>query len=167
MSLISPDSGLLIWMTLIFAIVFFILAKFGFPIITGMVDKRSDRIDASIAKAREAEQKLAHLADEQAAMIEQTRQEQGRILREATETREKILSQAREDAQQEAVKLLQNAKTQIEAERETAIREIRRQVAMISVEVAEKVVRKDLGDDSGQASLLDRLVEEASKLHMS
>lgn len=167
MSLIAPDSGLLIWMTLIFAIVFFILAKFGFPIITGMVDKRSDRIDASIAKAKEAEQKLAHLADEQAAMIEQTRQEQGRILREAAETREKILSQAREDARQEAVKILQNAKTQIEAERETAILEIRRQVAMISVEVAEKVVRKELGEDSEQTALLDRFVEETSKMHMS
>lgn len=167
MSLIAPDSGLLIWMTLIFAIVFFVLAKFGFPIITGMVDKRSDRIDASIAKAKEAELRLEHLADEQKALIEQTRQEQGRILREATETREKILSQAREDAQQEAVKILKNAKTQIEAERETAIREIRRQVAMISVEVAEKVVRKDLGDDSEQAALLDRFVEEVSKLHMS
>lgn len=167
MSLIAPDSGLLIWMTLIFAIVFFVLAKFGFPIITGMVDKRSDRIDASIAKAKEAELRLEHLADEQKALIEQTRQEQGRILREATETREKILSQAREDAQQEAVKILKNAKTQIEAERETAIREIRRQVAMISVEVAEKVVRKDLGDDSEQTALLDRFVEEVSKLHMS
>ena len=167
MSLIAPDSGLLIWMTLIFAIVFIVLAKFGFPIITGMVDKRSDRIDASIAKAKEAELRLEHLADEQKALIEQTRQEQGRILREATETREKILSQAREDAQQEAVKILKNAKTQIEAERETAIREIRRQVAMISVEVAEKVVRKDLGDDSEQAALLDRFVEEVSKLHMS
>lgn len=167
MSLIAPDSGLLIWMTLIFAIVFFVLAKFGFPIITGMVDKRSDRIDASIAKAKEAELRLEHLADEQKALIEQARQEQGRILREATETREKILSQAREDAQQEAVKILKNAKTQIEAERETAIREIRRQVAMISVEVAEKVVRKDLGDDSEQAALLDRFVEEVSKLHMS
>lgn len=167
MSLIAPDSGLLIWMALIFAIVFFVLAKFGFPIITGMVDKRSDRIDASIAKAKEAELRLEHLADEQKALIEQTRQEQGRILREATETREKILSQAREDAQQEAVKILKNAKTQIEAERETAIREIRRQVAMISVEVAEKVVRKDLGDDSEQAALLDRFVEEVSKLHMS
>ena len=167
MSLIAPDSGLLIWMTLIFAIVFFVLAKFGFPIITGMVDKRSDRIDASIAKAKEAELRLDHLADEQKALIEQTRQEQGRILREATETREKILSQAREDAQQEAVKILKNAKTQIEAERETAIREIRRQVAMISVEVAEKVVRKDLGDDSEQTALLNRFVEEVSKLHMS
>ena len=167
MSLISPDSGLLIWMTLIFAIVFFVLAKFGFPIITGMVDKRSERINESIAKAKEAEQRLAHLADEQAALIEQARQEQGRILREATETREKILSQAREDARQEAVKILQNAKTQIEAERETAIRDIRRQVAMISVEVAEKVVRKDLSDDGEQTALLDRLVQEASGVHMS
>jgi len=167
MSLISPDSGLLIWMTLIFGIVFFILAKFGFPIITGMVDKRGERIEASIAKAKEAERRLEHIAEEQAAMMEQARQEQGRILREAAETREKILSQARSEAQEEAVKILKNAKTQIEAERESAILDIRRQVAMISVEVAEKVVRKDLSEDSAQTALLERLVEEASNAHLS
>lgn len=167
MSLISPDSGLLIWMTLIFAIVLFILAKFGFPMITGMVDKRSERINESIAKAKEAEQKLARLAEEQKRMIEEARLEQDRIFKEATDTRATIIAQARQDAQDEASKILAHAKTQIAAERESAIRDIRRQVAAISVEVAEKVVRKDLEEDSEQMDLLARMVDEASNTRLS
>ena len=167
MSLISPDSGLLIWMTLIFAIVLFILAKFGFPMITGMVDKRSERINESIAKAKEAEQKLARLAEEQKRMIEEARLEQDRIFKEATDTRTTIIAQARQDAQDEAAKILAHAKTQIAAERESAIRDIRRQVAAISVEVAEKVVRKDLEEDSEQMDLLARMVDEASNTRLS
>lgn len=167
MSLISPDSGLIIWMTLIFAIVFFILAKFGFPAITDMVDKRSDRINESIARAREAEDRVARLAEEQARMIEETRLEQSRILKEATDTRAEIIAQAREDAREETAKMIEHAKTQIAAERESAVREIRSQIASISVEVAEKIVCKDLSEDSEQMALLDRFVDEASKARLS
>lgn len=167
MSLITPDSGLIIWMTLIFGIVFFILAKFGFPAITDMVDKRSDRINESIAKAREAEDRIARLAEEQARMIEETKLEQGRILKEATDTRATIIAQAKADAQEETAKLIEHAKTQIAAERESAIREIRNQIASISVEVAEKIVRKELEEDSEQMALLDRFVDEASKARLS
>ena len=96
-------------------------------------------------------------------MIEQTRLEQSRILKEASEARESIIAQAREEAAAEASKLLEHAKVEIAAERESAIRDIRRQVAMISVEVAEKIVRKDLDAAGGQQDLLDRMVEEASQ----
>ena len=167
MSLIAPDSGLLIWMTIIFAIVFVILAKFGFPLITEMVEKRGERIEAGLAKAKEAESRLEHLAEEQAAILGQTRKEQDRILREAEDTRDKIIAQARDDARGQASKILQDARVQIEAERQEAVRDICGRVAEISLEVAEKVVRKDLGDESGQQALLDRYVEEASKVHLN
>ena len=111
MSLITPDFGLLVWMVLIFGIVFFILAKFGFPMITGMVDKRAERIGDSISKAREAEEKLAALAQEQEKMIEQTRLEQGRILKEAAEARDAMVAQAKEQAAEEASKILEKAKS--------------------------------------------------------
>ena len=167
MSLISPDSGLLIWMTLIFAIVFFVLAKFGFPLITGMVDKRSERINASIAKAKEAEEKLATLAEEQQRMIEQARLEQSRILKEAAQARDNMIAQARQQASDEAAKILDHARTEIAAERESAIRDIRKEVAMLSVQVAEKIVRKDLETSENQMALLDRMVDEASKLQVN
>ena len=99
-------------------------------------------------------------------MIEETRLEQSRILKEASESRERIIAQAKEDAAAEAAKLLEHAKVEIAAERESAVRDIRRQVAMISVEVAEKIVRKDLDEGDGQLALLDRLVDEAEKAQM-
>ena len=163
MSLITPDFGLLFWMTLIFGIVFFLLAKFGFPMITGMVDERSKRINDSIAKAKEAEQRLATLAEEQSRMIEQTRLEQGRLLREVSESREQIIAQAKVQAEAEASKILADARVRINEERENAVRDIRRQVSLISVEVAQKIVRKELSSDGAQQELLDKLVDEASR----
>ena len=163
MSLITPDFGLLFWMVVIFGIVFFLLAKFGFPVITKAVQTRSDHIADSLKAADEAQARLAGLAEEQAKMIEETRLEQSRILKEASESRERIIAQAKEEAAAEAAKLLDHAKVEIAAERESAIRDIRRQVAMISVEVAEKIVRKDLEGDAGQQGLIDRMVDEAAQ----
>ena len=163
MSLITPDFGLLFWMVVIFGIVFFLLAKFGFPVITKAVQTRSDHIADSLKAADEAQARLAGLAQEQAKMIEETRLEQSRILKEASESRERIIAQAKEEAAAEAAKLLDHAKVEIAAERESAIRDIRRQVAMISVEVAEKIVRKDLEGDEAQQGLIDRMVDEAAQ----
>lgn len=163
MSLITPDTGLVVWMVLIFGIVFFVLAKFGFPVITSMVQKRSDHIEESLRKAQEAQDRLEGLAAEQIRMIEQTRLEQKRILKEAQEARDRIIAGAKQQAQEEAAKMLEQAKTAIAAERETALQEICRQVSLVSVQVAEKIVRKDLDTTSGQLSLIDRMVDEASK----
>lgn len=162
MSLVTPDSGLLFWMVLIFGIVFFILAKFGFPMITGMVDRRRERIEDSIAKAKEAEERLSSLAEEQARLIEQTRLEQSRIISEASETRDRIVAQAKEQATEEAARIIDHARVEIAAERESAIRDIRRQVALLSVDVAEKIVRRELDAEAGQMELVDRLIDEAS-----
>lgn len=163
MSLITPDFGLLFWMVVIFGLVFFLLAKFGFPMITDAVRQRSDHIADSLKAAEQAQARLASLAQEQDKLIEQTRLEQSRILKEASEARESIIAQAREEAAAEAAKLLDHAKVEIAAERESAIRDIRRQVAMISVEVAEKIVRKDLDGEDGQLALIDRMVDEAAR----
>ena len=162
MSLITPAFGLLVWMVLIFGIVFFVLAKWGFPLITGMVDKRSDRIEQSIAKAREAEKSLSELAYRQEQLIEETRKEQARILKEATEAREQLLTAAKEQARDEASQLIQQARTQIAAEKESALRDIRSEVASLSVEVAEKVLREKLSSEEAQMALIDRVVGEVT-----
>ena len=167
MNLVTPDTGLLFWMVVIFGLVFFLLAKFGFPIITKAVQQRSDHIADSLKAAEQAQARLTGMAEEQQKMIEQTRLEQSRILKETSEAREKIIAQAKEEASAEAAKLLEHAKVEIAAERESAIRDIRRQVAMISVEVAEKIVRKDLEGTDGQLELIDRMVDEASKARIS
>lgn len=167
MSLITPDSGLIIWMTLIFGIVFFLLAKFGFPAITSSVQARADRINESIRAAKEAEERLSTLAQEEQRMIEDARKQQAEILMEAAKSRDAILADARAKAQDETSKMIEHAKVQIAAERESAIREIRGQVALISVNVAEKVLRKDLENPEAQLKLIDRLLDEVTSSEMN
>lgn len=163
MSLITPDFGLIVWMTLIFGIVFFILAKWGFPMITDSVQKRADRINASIKAAKEAEEKLRNLAAEQSEMIEEARKEQARILKEAAASRDMIVEQAKVQAQDEATKIMDHARTQIAADKESALRDIRKEVALLSVSVAEKVLKKDLADSGSQTELVNRFVDEIGK----
>ncbi len=160
MSLITPDFGLLVWMTLIFGIVFFLLAKWGFPMITNMVDERSKRINDSIAKAKEAEESLEQLAQRQQQLIDDSRREQARILKEAAGERDAMIEAAKEQARDEAGKILAEARTQIAAEKESALREIRTTVAELSVNVAEKVLREDLSSDRAQMALVEKLVSE-------
>lgn len=162
MNLMLPDSGLLFWMTIIFAIVFFILAKFGFPIITGMVDKRAKRIDEAIAAARKAEESLAGLAKEQERLLSEARTEQARILQEAAVQRDNMIVQAQEQAREEAKKIMDEAKARIQEEKEAALRDVRKEVALLSVTIAEKVVRKELSTDKGQMELIDRMIDDLS-----
>ncbi len=150
-------------MTLIFGIVFFILAKWGFPMITDSVQKRADRINASIKAAKEAEEKLRNLAAEQSEMIEEARKEQARILKEAAASRDMIVEQAKVQAQDEATKIMDHARTQIAADKESALRDIRKEVALLSVSVAEKVLKKDLEDSGSQTELVNRFVDEIGK----
>ena len=161
MNLITPDTGLLFWMVLIFGIVFFILAKWGFPAITGMVDKRNEHISESLRLADEAQARMSRLAEEQEKLIAETRQEQGRILKEAAQARAEILAQAKEDAKAQTAEMVSKAREQIENERESALRDIRRQVALLSVDVAEKVLRSNLDSSVEQQKLIERYVEES------
>ena len=147
-------------MTLIFGIVLFLLWKFGFPTITDMVEKRTRRINDSLQKAAEAELRLQNLAEEQNALIEKARKEQAAILKEATETKNRILADAKEQAKEEAGKILSEARTQIAAEKESALRDIRKEVALLSVSVAEKILRKDLSGEAGQQEYIDKMVDE-------
>ena len=166
MNLVTPDFGLLFWMVVIFGIVFFLLAKFGFPIITDVVDKRSAKIARSLKDADEIEARMAAWKVEQAQMLEQARREQSAMLKEATETKARIIAEAKVQAHEEADRILAQAKTQIEAEKESALRDVRREVALLSVEVAEKVLRQELSDRNQQRALAETLVDEAEKAQL-
>lgn len=162
MNLLLPESGLLFWMTIIFAIVFILLAKFGFPIITGMVEKRNQRINDSLKAARVAEEAVAHLTQEKERILEETRQEQSRLMKEAASEREKMIEQAQIQAQNEAEKILQAATARIQEEKEAAMKELRNEVAAVSLAIAEKALRKELASDKGQTELINRLVDQMS-----
>lgn len=165
MNLMLPDSGLLFWMTIIFAIVLFILAKFGFPMITGMVEKRNKRINDSLEAARRAEEAIASLNEEQERIMAQTRAEQARLMKEASQERERMMAKAAQEAREEAQKIMEETRVRINEEKEAALRDVRREVALLSLAVAEKVVRKELSTEEGRNELVDKLVDELSSVN--
>ena len=160
MSLLTPEIGLLFWMIIAFGVVFFVLAKFGFPIITQMIDNRKKYIDESLDAARQANEKLAKIQEESAAMLKQAQEKQSQILAEAMEMRKQIVEKAQAEATTAGQKILEEAKQQIQVEKEDAIRDIRRQVGELSVQVAEKVLRQSLATDKDQMAMIDRMLDE-------
>ena len=162
MDLLIPDSGLLFWMTVVFLIVFVILRKAGFGAIVKMVTKRKAFIDESLKKAHEANEKLANIQKEGESILQDAREKQAAILREAAETRDAIVEKAQDKAREEGARLLSDAKSQIETEKQNAIREIRTQVAELSVQIAEKVLKEKLSSDKEQMDMINRLLDEVS-----
>ena len=162
MDLLIPSTGLLFWMCITFFIVYALLRKFGFPAIVGMVNERKQFIDDSLRKAQEANEKLANIQKEGESILREARDKQSQMLKEATATRDAIIEKAQTQAKGEAACLIADAKAQIEAEKASAIREIRAEMAQLSVQVAEKVVRKNLADDASQMELIDKLLDEVS-----
>lgn len=160
-SFLTPDLGLLFWMFLAFVIVFGVLAKFGFPVITKMVEDRKRYIDESLQNARIANEKLSRVKIESEKLIQEAREQQDRILKEAMATQQSIISEAKSKALVESNKLLENAKKQIQVEKENALREIRAQVADLSVNVAEKILLRKLDKTAEQDQFVARLVDEA------
>ena len=166
-AILTPDFGLFFWMLVAFLVVFFLLAKFGFPVITGMVQERKDFIDESLRKAHEASERLENIKQEGEAILQEAREKQAQIMKEAAETRDTIVQKAQEKAKDEGTRLLSEAKAEIEAEKQNAIRDIRGQVAELSVLIAEKVLREKLDTETQQMELIDRLLNEvASKNQM-
>lgn len=162
MSLITPDFGLLFWMTIVFLIVLGIVSKFGFKVIVKMVNDRKDYIDSSLQMAHEANKKLANIKVESDALLQEARERQAAILKEAAATRDAIVEKAQDKAHEESNRLLTEAKVEIENQRQAAVSDIRKQVATLSVEIAEKVLREKLGDEKTQMDLIERMLDEIS-----
>ena len=141
MDLLIPSTGLLFWMTITFLVVFFLLWKFGFPVITGMVKERQAFIDESLKKAHEANERLANIQKEGESILQEAREKQAQMLKEAAATRDAIVEQAQTKARSEGARLLEEAKATIEQEKKAAIADIRQQVATLSVQIAEKVLK--------------------------
>ena len=162
MDLLMPSFGLMFWMAIVFFVVLGLLWKFGFPTITKMVEERKQYIDESLRKAQEANEKLANIQKEGESILQEAREQQALILKEATSARDAIVAKAESQAKEQGEKLISDAKVQIDAEKQNAIREIRSQVAELSVKIAEKIIKKQLSTDANQMELIDRLLDEFS-----
>ena len=149
-------------MTVVFLVVLFILWKYGFPVIVKMVDERKAFVDESLRKAHEANERLANIQKEGESILQEAREKQSQILKEAAETRDAIVEKAQDKARQEGARLLDDARAAIEQEKKAAIADIRKQVATLSVEIAEKVLKQNLKDDKAQMDLIERMLDEVS-----
>ncbi|KGI60561.1 ATP synthase F0, B subunit [Prevotella sp. DNF00663] len=161
-SILTPDLGLLFWMFLAFLVVFVVLALVAFPLIIKMVNGRKNYIDESLRKAHEASERLLNIKQEGESILQEAREKQAIILKEAGNTRDTIVEKAQEKAREESTRLLNDAKVQIEAEKQNAIREIRSQVAELSVKIAEKILREKLSTGDQQMELIDKLMGDIS-----
>lgn len=164
MSLLIPDSGLLFWMIISFGVVFFILAKFGFPVIVRMVEERRKNIQKSLDNAKLAEDQLKNFKAESESIINSARKEQVKILHEANQLKENILNSAKQEAKELTAKQIEAVKKEIQKEKEAAIQNIKSQIAILSVEVAEKVLRQELNNSSAQMNMINKLVEETANM---
>lgn len=161
MSILLPDAGLLFWMLVAFGIVFFILSKYALPAITSAIDERKRFIDDALENAKKANAKLADINAEGEAILKAAHDEQARILREVATVREQLMKEAREKASAEGEKMLAETRRVIEQEKAAALNEIRNTVAELSLDIAGKVLRRELSDDKAQEAYTEKLIDES------
>ena len=133
MGLLLPESGLLFWMLLSFGVVFAVLAKYGFPVITRMVEERRAYVEQSLQAAQEANDQLAQVKAQSEALLQSAREQQMKILNEASATRDQIVAEAKAKAQAETQRQIDDAKRQIRLEQEAAVRAARSQIALLAL----------------------------------
>lgn len=155
-----PHLGTIIWTTLVFGIVFFILSKFAWPVIIKAIEDREESIEKALSSAKEAEAKLSNLKKEQEEIISLAKREKEQIVREGIEQREKIVATAKEKAQAEAEKILDDARKRMQREREAALVEMKNQIASLSIDIATKVVRADMEDKVRHEKLVNELIKD-------
>ena len=160
MGLVTPNPGTIFWMLIIFGIAFFILRKFAWKPILNALKDREESIAQALNSAEEAKKEVIGLKANNDRIIAEARQEKNIILKEAKEIKDKIIAEAKEKAMQETAKSIVLAKQQIEAEKTAAINDIKKQVAELSVMIAEKVIRKELGNKSEQEKMVDGLIDD-------
>lgn len=160
MELITPDFGLLFWMTLAFGIVFFILAKFAFPVINGMLKKREEEINNALELAERTHKEMEQLQSNNEALLQQAREERDKILNEAKQISDKFIEDAKVKANEEKDRIIESARETIEHEKMAATTEIKNQIADISIKVAEKIIGKNLDSDKEQLDYINLLLQE-------
>ncbi len=160
MDLITPDFGLFFWMLVTFMLVFIILKKFAWKPIVQALREREDNIRDGLENAEEAKNELANVKIKSDKIISGAKIERDQLIKQGREIKEQITTEARKEAEEEAKKIVEAAKKLIEEEKVAAINQIKVQIASLSVEIAEKILRKKLSDDSVQKELMNSLLDE-------
>ncbi len=160
MELIQPAIGLIFWMSVSFLLLLFILRKFAWKPILKMLSDRETSIAEALNSARKAKDEMANLKADNERLLNEARAERDRMLKEARDTKDAIVAEAKSKAQTEANKVLQQARETIQTEKLAAITELKNQVATMSIEIAEKILRTELGNVEKQKALVQSLLKD-------
>ncbi|MFA9371769.1 MAG: F0F1 ATP synthase subunit B [Labilibaculum antarcticum] len=160
MDLVTPELGTFIWMLLSFGIVLVILAKYAWKPILNALKEREDSIKDALSSAERAKEEMSELQAGNERILQEARKEREAMLKEAKEMGSKLVSEAKQKATLEADKVIESARINIEGEKSAALNEIKAQVAILSVEIAEKILRQQFADDQQQKDYFKKLMDE-------
>jgi F-type H+-transporting ATPase subunit b len=162
MELVTPAFGLIFWMLVTFAIIFFILKKFAWKPILNMIKEREQGIEKALKSADDALESMRELKAGNEKILAEARNEKDNMLKDARETKDAIIAEAKTKAKQEADKLVAQARDTINAEKMAAIAELKAQVATLSIDIAEKILKEHLSTDDKQKTLVNNLVKDVT-----
>ncbi|KAB2859875.1 MAG: F0F1 ATP synthase subunit B [Flavobacteriales bacterium] len=158
--LVTPELGLIIWSTIVFCILFFLLAKFAWKPILNAVKDREASIENALNAAEQAKKEMQELSANNEVLLNQARAERDEMLKDARAVKDKMISDAKVTANAEAERIIASAKEAIQHEKLAAITELKNQVATLSIEIAEKIIKQELSTAEKQKSLIDNAVSE-------
>lgn len=162
MELVTPGIGLIFWMTLSFAIVYFLLKKFAWKPILSMIKERESSIENALNAAKNAKEEMLALQANNERILNEAKMQRDILLKEAREMKDSIIAEAKNNASKEAQKLLVTARENIQNEKMAAITELKNQVATLSIEIAEKILKEHLSSDEKQKTLINNLLQEVN-----
>lgn len=160
MELLTPGYGLIFWQIVVFLLLFFLLAKMAWKPILSSLKEREASIQNSLDSAERAKNEMAALRADNERLLKEAREERDKILRDAREAANRLHDQAQTDAKKAADRMIEDAKSVIQTEKQAALRDVKEQVAMFSLEVAEKLIRKNLEKDKDQKELVNRFIND-------
>lgn len=159
-SVLKPDPGLFIWTVVIFFLFWTLVGKYAFKPIAGAIKKREEDIQNALDEARKARTEMESLKSSNEALLQEAREERGKILKEAKELKDSIVGEAQNQAKTEASKILADAKVEIESQKNAAIAELKKEVGKISLEIAEKVLDRELDSVKNHEDYVASLVDQ-------
>ena len=160
MNLTSPES-LIFWTTIVFIIFFILLRKFAWKPILGAVKSREDSINTALQSAEAARREMQDLTATNERILQEARMERDAMLKEAREMREKMIADSKADAVAEGARMIEQAKTAINAEKNAAMSELKAQVSTLSLEIAEKLLKTELSNKDSQTKLVEKMLGDA------
>ena len=160
MQLVTPGIGLLFWMLISFSLVMFVLGKYAWKPIMKGIHQREDTIEKALEAANEAKKEMLKLKAGNEQLLRDAKDERDALMRDARKVKEAILEEARSKANEEAARIMENARENIQFEKMAAINELKNQIATISIEIAEKLIGKELQNKKSQQELTEKLLKE-------